>query len=72
MQVVPPNFHPFNNILWPLVLLTVMMFAATIVGLIVGRVLPRFLWRFITILLVLLAVVIWGWLTYYVHIFPGI
>ena len=72
MQIIPPNFHPFNNILWPLVLLTVMMFAATIVGLIVSRVLPRFLQRLFTVSLILLALFIWGWLVFFVHIFPSV
>ena len=72
MQVIPPNLHIGSNMLKPLYSLLIMGFAVIIVGLLITRSLPRFLAELITIVLALGTVVLWGWLTFYVHIFPGI
>jgi hypothetical protein len=72
MLVVPRNLHMGAHILWPFTVMFLMVLIAFGLGLFISKPLPWFLRQAITFIFVSAAIILWFWLTFFVHIFPGI
>ncbi|MCF8567934.1 hypothetical protein LLE49_24735 [Alicyclobacillus tolerans] len=72
MNIIPPNFHPFHRLFWPLATLIIMEFVALIIGLFFARFIPKVHLNSYAGGLALAVIAFWAWLTFYVHIFPHI